>query len=97
MSVKNVCSLAQENADLAKFLSDLKDSQHPEKEILFWVFCALMPEEVRMLLFEATKKREPTKSEDYSNLIEISKEFSKQIDSLLFMKSKQQCLDYVDK
>ena len=97
MSVKSVLPLTQENDDLVKFLHDLKDRQLPEKEFLFGVLSTLMSDEVRMLLFEATKKRAPAKSEDYSNLIEISKEFAEQIDSLLSMKSKQQCLVYVDK
>ena len=75
----------------------MKDSQLPEKEFFFGVLSTLMPDGVRMLLFEATKKRAPANSEDQSNLIEVNKEFAESIDMLLSMKSKQKCLDYIDK
>ena len=39
-----------------------------------------MPDEVRMLLIETTKKRAPTNSKDQSNLIEVNKEFAESID-----------------
>ena len=54
-----------------------------------------MPDGVRMLLFEATKKRALVNSEDQSNLIEVNKEFTESISMLLSMKSKQKWLGYI--
>ena len=91
LSVKKLWPLAQENADLVKFLPDLKDSQLPEKEFFFGVLNTLMPDEMRMLLADATKSRAPQNSEDNGDLIELNQEFVEKVDLLFSMKSKEKC------
>ena len=70
----------------------MKGSLLPEKD--FW--SSECTDGVRMLLFEATKKRASANSEDQSHLIEKNKEFVESFDMLLSLKSKQKCLGYID-
>ena len=68
-----------------------------KKNFSFGVLNTLMPDEMRMLLADATKSRAPQNSEDHGDLIELNQEFAEKVDLLFSMKSKEKCLGYIDK
>ena len=87
MATKNIWPLIKDNPDLLSYFPDLKDSQIPEKEFLFGIFCTLKPDAVREIIATGMKNRSPNEQEDKDNLIEITEELMDSIMNLYSMKS----------
>ena len=88
LSIKNLYTNLKDQYLLKRYLPDYSKNSLPDKQFFYPVISTLFPKEVGDLVKEARKKRSIMQPSNNDELVAVSSEIKKEIESLLLHPSK---------